>query len=130
MTREPSPSEQLRRAEAAARRTRLEDAFALQVKALRLPVPDREFVFHPTRRWRFDFAWPEFKVAAEIDGGQWSNGRHVRGYGFEGDAEKLNAAQELGWRVFRYTARQVLGGVASMDISNQLERASWARRPE
>jgi hypothetical protein len=32
--------------------------------------------------------------------------------------------------VFRYTARQVLGGVASMDISNQLERASWARRPE
>src|SRR5687768_16750315 len=31
----------------------------------------------PARRWRFDFAWPELKVAVECDGGTFTGGRHV-----------------------------------------------------
>lgn len=66
-----------------------------------------EFKFHPERRWRFDFAWPENKVAMEIEGGVWSRGRHTRGSGFVKDIEKYNAAASLGWRVFRFTPQQV-----------------------
>jgi very-short-patch-repair endonuclease len=61
----------------------------------------REYQFHPTRRWAFDFAWPKHRLAVEIDGGQWAphGGRHAR----DGDREKLNAAAMLGWRVMRYS---------------------------
>jgi len=48
--------------------------------------------------WRFDKAWPDEKVFAELQGGVWSGGRHVTGIGYEGDCEKLNAATLLGWR--------------------------------
>ena len=30
--------------------------------------PLREYKFHPRRDWRFDFAWPEKKLAVEIQG--------------------------------------------------------------
>jgi len=62
----------------------------------------REHRFHPTRRWRFDVAFVEQKVAVEIDGGCWSRGRHTRGSGYIKDTEKLNAAVVQGWRVLRY----------------------------
>lgn len=44
------------------------------------------------------------RVAVECDGGTYSGGRHTRGDGYRRDAEKLNAAAALGWRVFRVTA--------------------------
>lgn len=62
-----------------------------------------EYQFHPTRKWRFDYALPNFKIGIELDGGAFSGGRHVRGAGFEKDLEKMNYAATLGWRVFRYT---------------------------
>lgn len=68
-----------------------------------LPDPIPEYRFHPKRRWRFDYAWPEYLVAVELEGGVWSNGRHVRPKGFEGDCEKYNAAAVRGWRVLRFT---------------------------
>jgi hypothetical protein len=57
------------------------------------------------RDWRFDFAWPDSAngVAVEIEGGTWSQGRHVRGPGFRSDCEKYNAATALCWRIFRCT---------------------------
>jgi len=66
-----------------------------------------EFRFHPTRKWPFDFAWPSIKTAIEIDGGEWTGGRHVRGSGFQGDLEKINAALVLGWQVYRFTPSQL-----------------------
>ena len=72
-----------------------------------LPAPEREYRFHPTRRWRFDFAWPEVKVAVEIHGGIWSGGRHTRGKGLAKDCEKHNAATKLGWRVLYYTSKDM-----------------------
>lgn len=62
-----------------------------------------EYRFHPHRKWRFDIAWPDRRVAVEIDGGVWSGGRHTTGRGFEGDLEKINSAQALGWIVLRVT---------------------------
>lgn len=71
-----------------------------------LPAPDTEYVFHPTRRWRFDFAWPLHRVALEVEGGIWTKGRHVRGVGYLRDMEKYNAAAVLGWRLIRVTPDQ------------------------
>lgn len=128
LRRASSPAEMWAREEAAAKRRALEDRFAQQIKAYGLPTPEREFLFHPTRRWRFDFAWFDFRVAVEVDGATWSGGRHTRGKGFEADAEKLNAATALGWRVYRYTATRIRSGCAIQEIRVALERAAWDRR--
>ena len=66
-----------------------------------------EYKFHPTRKWRFDFAHVGTKVAIELEGGVYSFGRHQRAEGFLEDMEKYNAALALGWRVFRYGTGQV-----------------------
>lgn len=79
----------------------LEATFALQLRSLGVPEPEREYRFHPTRRWRFDFAWVDRKVAAEVEGGVWVRGRHTRGAGYVADCAKYNSATLLGWRVLR-----------------------------
>jgi len=66
-----------------------------------LPKPQQEYRFLIDRKWRFDFAWPEKKVAMEIDGGVMNQGRHNRSSGFILDAEKYNKAVEHGWRVVK-----------------------------
>lgn len=71
---------------------------------LEFDEPQQEHRFDPSRRWRFDFAWPLQRVAVEIEGGTWSGGRHSRGAGMTADAEKYNAAAALGWRIVRFTA--------------------------
>lgn len=60
-----------------------------------------EVRFHPTRRWRFDVAIHELKLAFEIEGGTWRGGRHVNPIGFAKDCEKYNEAVKRGWKVFR-----------------------------
>ena len=94
----------------------LEELLGQHIKLSGLPVPAREYRFHPRRRWRFDFAWPRYKVAVEIDGGIYNRGRHVRGSGFERDAEKRNAAVMAGWRVLHFTPRHVKSGSAVQAI--------------
>lgn len=63
----------------------------------------KEYKFHPIRKWRFDYAIPEHKIALEVEGGVWTGGRHTRAQGFLGDIEKYNTATLMGWRVFRTT---------------------------
>lgn len=70
-------------------------------------VPEPEHRFHPTRRWRIDYAWPDQKLAVEIEGGVWTAGRHTRSKGFLKDAEKYNALTEMGWRLLRYPPKGV-----------------------
>lgn len=82
----------------------LEDAFEKFItRFYHLPPAVREYVFAPPRKWRFDFAWPEQRVAVEIDGATWTQGRHTRGAGFERDCEKMNEAVLMGWRVLRFS---------------------------
>lgn len=71
-----------------------------------------EVKFHPTRKWRFDFAWPQHRVALEIEGGAWSRGRHTRGRGFIADLEKYNEAACRGWIVIRTTPQHLETGQA------------------
>ena len=91
--------------------SRIEEAFAQQLHVNDL-FPDREFKFHPVRKWRFDFAFPRLKIAIECEGGHWTGGRHTTGTGFEDDCEKYLEAAVLGWRVIRVTGKQVDRGDA------------------
>ena len=72
--------------------------------ALGLPTPVPEYKFHPIRKWRFDFAWINMKIAMECEGGTWikDGGRHNRPKGYKADMEKYNQAQLLGWIILRY----------------------------
>lgn len=63
----------------------------------------KEHQFHPVRRWRFDYAIPEIKVAVEVDGAVWVGGRHNNPAGYIADMEKLNTAASMGWLVLRFT---------------------------
>ena len=96
----------------------LEAELDLQLRALRITGYEREVRFDPKRRWRFDFCWLEGpKIAVECEGGIWSGGRHTTGAGFAADCEKYNAAAQRGWRVFRYTARDIKSGRAVEQIA-------------
>lgn len=77
-----------------------------------IPIPCREYRFAVPRRWRFDFAWPESKLAVEIEGAVFANGRHTRGSGFTADCEKYNAAAMKGWKVLRFTREHIESGYA------------------
>lgn len=91
----------------------LEETFAIHVRSFGLDAGMvREYKFHPERRWRLDFAWPDQKLAVEIEGGTWGGGRHTTGAGFEKDCEKYAEALCLGWRVLRVTGTQVRKGQA------------------
>jgi hypothetical protein len=63
--------------------------------------PEFEYVFHPTRKWRFDVAWPLFKLALEVDGGIFIHGGHNRGAQMLKTWEKENEAVARGWRILR-----------------------------
>lgn len=78
----------------------------LQMFGKGIPKPTPEFKFHPSRKWQFDYAWPNQKVAVEIEGGTFKEGggRHNRPMGHHKDCDKYNAAAMLGWRILKYTA--------------------------
>lgn len=81
-------------------------------------IAEQRFV--ESRRWRFDFTFPNHMLAVEVEGGTFSSGRHSRGRGFEADCEKYNAATILGWRVLRFTTEMVKDGRAIATIEQAL----------
>ena len=96
-----------------ARRTKVEQ-YALFFTLLR-QLDARwiaEYRFHPTRKWCFDFARPDIRLAVEIDGGVWIGGGHSGGQGQVDDMEKGNAAVALGWQTLRFIPAQVNHGEA------------------
>ncbi len=97
-----------------------EDALAWQLQVAGLPAPVREHRFDASRRWRFDFAWPDRLVAAEVEGGTWAGGRHSRGEGYAKDLEKYNAAAVGGWLVVRLTTGMVDDGRGLATVADAL----------
>ena len=66
---------------------------------------EEEYVFHPERRWKFDFAILSLKVAFEYEGGIFMpKSGHNTAKGIQRDCSKYNSAQQLGWKVLRFTA--------------------------
>jgi len=118
------PHELWAREAAASKRRALEELLASHIRAWGLPTPEREHRFDPVRRWRLDFAWPAFMVAAEVEGLTREGGRHQRMAGFEKDAEKYTAAQLAGWTLLRFTSRMVRSAQAIRVIEIALQRAA------
>ena len=110
---------------ARASREKLETELALQLRAAKLPEPTREYRFHPDRKWRFDFAWPDRMFAVEIQGGTYSSGRHSRGVGITRDLEKLGQAMLLGWTVYCCDTVLVSRGDALRIIEAMLASPFW-----
>ena len=111
-----------------ARPSHLEALFELHLKARNVTAFEREYRFHPKRRWRLDFAWPVHKLAVEIQGGIFTRGRHTRGAALTREYEKLNAAQLLGWTVLLVTGAQVESGDAA-DVVAVTLKARETREP-
>lgn len=103
-------NKQLRKADKEATET-LEDKFYALWRELGGVELEAQHVFHPERKWRFDFSieteahkdeW--VRVAFEIQGGIYAEKSGHRSFeGVQRDYEKLNAAQMLGWKVFQVT---------------------------
>lgn len=87
-----------------------EETFALQCRAIKVPM-EREYRFHEERMWRVDFAFHDFNLAVEIEGGA-GFGRHSRREGFTNDCRKYNALTLAGWRLLRFTTAMVMSGEA------------------
>jgi very-short-patch-repair endonuclease len=104
-----------------ALREKLEKTFLLQLRVAGLHGFVQEHEFHPTRKWRIDFARPEIKLAIEVEGGTHTGGRHTRGAGYESDCEKYNALEAMGWTLFRFTSQMVTSGKAILFVEDYLK---------
>lgn len=60
--------------------------------------------FHPSRAWRFDFAFPDAFLAIEIQG--YGTG-HTSYVGMLGDYEKHNEAIKHGWAIIYLMSKQI-----------------------
>ena len=101
-TDKQTPDKPKRKAQKPQKQPKMDMFTAICKSDLKIEVV-KEYLFHPTRKWRFDYAIPDHKIALEVEGGVWTGGRHTRPQGFLGDIEKYNAGTLLGWRIFRVT---------------------------
>lgn len=94
---------------------------ATRIKQMGLPAPQRQYQFHPDRKWAFDFAWPSLMLAVEVDGGTYMDGEgyHSSGQYLARQYERDNEATLMGWRILRFDTKQV----TSDDAMGVLERA-------
>lgn len=101
-----------------------------QLRCAGLPEPSEEHLFHPPRKWRFDYAYPSAKIAIEVEGGLHvpGGGRHNRAQGFQKDIDKYNRATLLGWRVFRVTYKMIREGSALTLIERALVAVAKERK--
>jgi hypothetical protein len=83
-------------------------------RAAGLPQVLPEYTWHPTRKYRADYAMPMHRVLIEVDGGLFVNGGHSRGAARLHDMAKDRAATLLGWRTLRYAPEEFDSIVADL----------------
>jgi hypothetical protein len=89
-----------------------EQDLLLSLYALGYPKPEAEVRLIPGRRLRFDHCWRRERVALEIHGATFTQGRHVSGVGFDRDREKMALAQLAGYLVIEATVGMLRDGRA------------------
>ena len=80
----------------------------------------------PGRRYAWDVAFVEQRVAIELQGGLWSAGAHSRPKGILRDYDKHNLATAHGWRCLYFAADHLEDDPADViaQVKSVLERAS------
>lgn len=100
--------------------------FSLGYKPWSEDNPDgyrREYLFHPQRKFRFDFAFVREKVAVEVEGGLNSpRSAHRSFYGTRRDIFKGNQAIMLGWTVLRLSDVEIKNGSGSRMLEDLLAK--------
>jgi very-short-patch-repair endonuclease len=84
---------------------------------------EREYKFHPTRKWRADFCLPECKILVEVNGGTYAHMGHSTGQGISRDYEKANEANILGWCYLQFDRASIESGKALNVTLRAIERA-------
>lgn len=91
-------------------------AFLTQLELAGLELPVLEFMFaKPDRKWRFDFAYLDLKIAIEYQGGVFFQGTHTGHTSTKGitkDFEKFTEASLRGWLLILIDAGSVRDGRA------------------
>lgn len=95
-------AETFRKLKAQANKSKHDHRVRAAIAMAGVPMPVAEHRFDAVRKWRFDFAWTDKRLAIEINGGG-GRGRHNTVMGATKDAEKTNAAILQGWRVLVFT---------------------------
>lgn len=90
----------------------LETRFLRLVRESGLPLPSKQLEIRDSGRFvaRVDFAYPEQRIAIEVDGYAHHSGR----LDFENDRERRNWLETLGWRVINVTDRQMRYGQSDL----------------
>lgn len=97
----------------------LERELVTLLKWSRIQPEAFEYRFHPTRKWRFDMAWPSINLAVEVEGGLFATG-HRSLNRFRTDLDKYNAAALAGWTVLRFTEEHIRSGEAVQLVQEAL----------
>lgn len=85
----------------------LEPRFARLVRRFGLPMPEFQYAIGP---YRVDFAYPQPKVAIEVDGYSVHGARRA----FQDDRTRQNAIVALGWSLLRFTWEDVVSRPAAV----------------
>jgi len=114
-------------------RTDLENMFAEQISQYRMPVPVRQFPFARAlqRQFKSDFAWPDYRLLVEIEGGIWKpgGGAHSHPIDIERDCERRQYAIILRWHMLPITGKQVRNSHGIALLMVVLERLGWTPPP-
>lgn len=86
-----------------------------------LPAPELEIRFHPPRRWRIDAGYRVEKIAIEIEGAIYAQGRHTRGKGYENDIRKYNQLALDDWLLIRSSYGMIPTGETVEFIAKALQ---------
>jgi len=98
-----------------------------RVNGIAVPVAEYKFALSLGRDFRFDWAWPDYLVALEVEGGMFARGRHVQAAGVRRDMDKYNSAILLGWAVLRCLPEQLT--TTALDLARTAlarRRVQWA----
>lgn len=88
-----------------------------------------EYRFAKSRRFRFDFAHLESKVAIELQGGIFNpNTRHINGAALLKEHEKLNLAALHGWRLFYVSTKTVNNETIYKQIATAIQQSQSLKK--
>lgn len=109
--------------------SKLEEQFIFHANAMKLPHYEREYRFAAhhvglgkgirkrledadMQDWRYDFFFADYDLAVELNGGNWSGGRHTRPQALQSEYRKINAAALLGHTLLIFDTGMVKSGEA------------------